>query len=53
MSLLPPSIKWKLFFKAQAGNSKYLNDGGVIEATVRTDDGAIDLGAQRMMVKYK
>jgi 2-keto-4-pentenoate hydratase/2-oxohepta-3-ene-1,7-dioic acid hydratase in catechol pathway len=51
-SLLPPAIKWKAFFKRQASNPKYLHDGDVIEASVRTDDGAIDLGTQRMTVTY-
>jgi 2-keto-4-pentenoate hydratase/2-oxohepta-3-ene-1,7-dioic acid hydratase in catechol pathway len=51
-SLLPPAVKWKAFFKRQAGNPKYLRDGDVIEASVRTDDGAIDLGTQRMTVTY-
>jgi 2-keto-4-pentenoate hydratase/2-oxohepta-3-ene-1,7-dioic acid hydratase in catechol pathway len=53
MSLLPPSVKWKLFFTAAAKNPKYLRDGDVIEATVSTDDGAIDLGTQRMVVSHK
>lgn len=52
-SLLPPDIRWKLFFASQARNPKYLKDGDFIEATVSTDDGAIDLGTQRMMVRYK
>lgn len=51
-SLLPPAMKWKAFFKRQATNPKYLQDGDVIEASVRTDDGAIDLGTQRMTVTY-
>ena len=51
-ALLPPAVKWKAFFKSQLKNPKYLHDGDVIEATVRTDDGAIDLGAQRMKVVY-
>ena len=34
-------------------NPAYLHDGDVIEATVATDDGAIDLGAQRNVVVYK
>ncbi len=50
--LLPPAVKWKAFFKAQAGNPKYLRDGDVVEASVRTDDGTIDLGTQRMTVRY-
>ncbi|WP_330233766.1 fumarylacetoacetate hydrolase family protein [Nocardia sp. NBC_00508] len=52
-SLLPPAVKWKLFFKGQAKNPKYLQDGDVIEATIATDDGAIDLGRQRTTVRYR
>jgi 2-keto-4-pentenoate hydratase/2-oxohepta-3-ene-1,7-dioic acid hydratase in catechol pathway len=51
-SLLPPDVKWKAFFKRQAGNPKYLHDGDVVEASVATDDGAIDLGTQRNTVRY-
>jgi 2-keto-4-pentenoate hydratase/2-oxohepta-3-ene-1,7-dioic acid hydratase in catechol pathway len=51
-SLLPDRIKWKAFFSNQAKNPKYLRHGDIIEATVATDDGAIDLGAQRTIVKY-
>jgi 2-keto-4-pentenoate hydratase/2-oxohepta-3-ene-1,7-dioic acid hydratase in catechol pathway len=51
-SLLPDRLKWKVFFSRQAKNPKYLRDGDIIEAAVTTDDGAIDLGAQRTVVKY-
>lgn len=51
-SLLPPAIKWKVFFNRQAKNPKYLHDGDVVETTVATDDRAIDLGAQRNIVRY-
>ena len=51
-NLLPPAVKWKAFFRRQAGNPKYLHDGDVVEASVATDDGAIDLGAQRNAVRY-
>jgi len=51
-SLLPAATKWKLFFSAQARNRKYLRDGDVIEATVATDDAAIDLGTQRTAVRW-
>jgi 2-keto-4-pentenoate hydratase/2-oxohepta-3-ene-1,7-dioic acid hydratase in catechol pathway len=51
-SLLPPAVKWKLFFDGQARNPKYLKDGDVVEATIATDDGAIDLGRQRTVVRY-
>ncbi len=52
-NLLPPAVKWKAFFKRQAANPKYLRDGDIVEATVGTDDGTIDLGAQRMTVHYR
>ena len=51
-SLLPPAMKWKAFFKSQASNPKYLHNGDIVEASVATDDGAIDLGAQHNIVKY-
>jgi 2-keto-4-pentenoate hydratase/2-oxohepta-3-ene-1,7-dioic acid hydratase in catechol pathway len=42
------------FLAAQAEkNPNYLHDGDVVEATVATDDGAIDLGVQRNRVVYK
>ena len=42
------------FLRAQfEKNPAYLHDGDVIEATVATDDGAIDLGVQRNVVVYK
>lgn len=52
-ALLPAATKWKLFFKAQAKNAKYLQDGDVVELAVATDDGAIDLGRQRMLVRVE
>jgi 2-keto-4-pentenoate hydratase/2-oxohepta-3-ene-1,7-dioic acid hydratase in catechol pathway len=51
-NLLPPALKWKIFFKGQAGNQKYLHDGDVVEASVSTDDGAIDLGTQRSRIRF-
>jgi 2-keto-4-pentenoate hydratase/2-oxohepta-3-ene-1,7-dioic acid hydratase in catechol pathway len=51
-SLLPDRLKWKAFFSTQAKNRKYLRHGDVVEAVVATDDGAIDLGVQRTVVKY-
>jgi 2-keto-4-pentenoate hydratase/2-oxohepta-3-ene-1,7-dioic acid hydratase in catechol pathway len=51
-NLLPPAVKWKAFFKRQAGNPKYLRHGDLVEASVATDDGAIDLGTQRNTVRY-
>jgi 2-keto-4-pentenoate hydratase/2-oxohepta-3-ene-1,7-dioic acid hydratase in catechol pathway len=51
-SLLPDQLKWKTFFSRQAKSPKYLRHGDIIEAAVATDDGAIDLGVQRTVVKY-
>jgi 2-keto-4-pentenoate hydratase/2-oxohepta-3-ene-1,7-dioic acid hydratase in catechol pathway len=50
-ALLPPTLKWKLFFQRQARNPKYLHQGDVVEAAVGTGDGAIDLGRQRTVVR--
>lgn len=51
-SLLPAHVKWKAFFKRQAKNPKYLQDGDVVEVQVATDDGAIELGKQRTVVRF-
>ncbi|ADG79413.1 fumarylacetoacetate hydrolase family protein [Tsukamurella paurometabola] len=51
-SLLPPHLKWNAFFKRQAANPKYLRDGDIVEATVRSGDGALDSGTQRTVVRY-
>jgi len=51
-SLLPAATKWKLFFKAQAKNPRYLQDGDEVEVSIATPDGAIDLGIQRTKVRY-
>jgi 2-keto-4-pentenoate hydratase/2-oxohepta-3-ene-1,7-dioic acid hydratase in catechol pathway len=51
-NFLPPAVKWKAFFTRQAKNPKYLQHGDVVEASVATDDGAIDLGSQRLAVRY-
>jgi 2-keto-4-pentenoate hydratase/2-oxohepta-3-ene-1,7-dioic acid hydratase in catechol pathway len=50
--LLPDQLKWRVFFSRQAKNPNYLRPGDVIEAAVATDDGTIDLGVQRTVVKY-
>ena len=50
-ALLPPAVKWKLFFQRQAQNPHYLKHGDVVELAIGTDDGAIDLGRQRTVVR--
>lgn len=49
--LLPPSLKWRIYFHRQAQNPRYLKPGDVVELTAGTDDGAIDLGRQRTIVR--
>ena len=51
--LLPPATKWRLFFKRQAGNPKYLRDGDVVTAGIAAPDGGLDLGTQRNTVVGK
>lgn len=51
-NLLPPALKWKAFFSRQANNPKYLQHGDIVEASVATDDGTIDLGVQRLAVRH-
>ncbi len=51
-NLLPPAVKWKAFFSRQAKNPKYLRHGDVVEASIATDDGALDLGTQRLTVRH-
>jgi 2-keto-4-pentenoate hydratase/2-oxohepta-3-ene-1,7-dioic acid hydratase in catechol pathway len=52
-ALLPANLKWRLFFARQEKNQHYLRDGDIVEASVATDDGAIDLGAQRVVVRSR
>jgi 2-keto-4-pentenoate hydratase/2-oxohepta-3-ene-1,7-dioic acid hydratase in catechol pathway len=44
-------VDLKAFLAAQLDNPKFLHDGDVIEATIATDDGALDLGRQRTTVR--
>jgi hypothetical protein len=44
------ATRWKLFFKREAANPRYLHDGDVITATIASPDGQIDLGTQRTTV---
>lgn len=52
-ALLPPAVKWKAFFRRQARNPRYLADGDVVTASIRTDDGELDLGTQCTVVVGK
>jgi 2-keto-4-pentenoate hydratase/2-oxohepta-3-ene-1,7-dioic acid hydratase in catechol pathway len=48
--LLPPATRWRLFFRRQAANPRYLHDGDVITATIASPDRRLDLGTQRTTV---
>lgn len=52
-ALLPPATKWRMFFKRQAANPRYLQDGDVVTASIRDPHGGPDLGAQRTVVVGK
>jgi 2-keto-4-pentenoate hydratase/2-oxohepta-3-ene-1,7-dioic acid hydratase in catechol pathway len=51
--LLPPPVKWQMFFRRQAGNPRYLRDGDVVTASIASADGELDLGTQRCTVTGK
>ena len=46
-ALLPEKKKWEIFMKVQAGRTQYLKPGDVVEASIRSADGRVDLGLQR------
>ena len=48
----PNQMDLMTFLAGQAKNPNYLHHGDVVEATVATDDGAINLGTQRNKVVY-
>jgi 2-keto-4-pentenoate hydratase/2-oxohepta-3-ene-1,7-dioic acid hydratase in catechol pathway len=49
--LLPAPFKWRVFFSRQERNPAYLKAGDVVAASIATEDGALDLGAQRIVVR--
>lgn len=51
-SVLPTATKWRLFFKGQANNPRYLQDGDLVEVSIATNDRAIDLGTQTTKVRF-
>jgi 2,4-didehydro-3-deoxy-L-rhamnonate hydrolase len=44
--LVSDATKWQLFIKKSLANPLYLRPGDRLSLTIRTDDGAIDLGEQ-------
>ena len=50
---MPPATRWKLFFKREGANPRYLHDGDVITAAIASPGGDLDLGTQRNTVIRK
>jgi hypothetical protein len=48
---LPPPLKWRVFFSRQERNPAYLQAGDVITASIASQDGVLDLGTQRTVVR--
>jgi 2,4-diketo-3-deoxy-L-fuconate hydrolase len=51
MGLLPDRRRWDLFVRSQSRSRAYLSPGDRIEASIRTADGALDLGTQHNRVR--
>ena len=49
--LLPDAKRWELFVKGQLRSAEYLQPGDRIVASIRTDDGVLDLGTQHLTVR--
>lgn len=45
------ATKWRLFIKKNLSNPAYLRSGDVLSLSIRTDDGAIDLGEQSTRIQ--
>jgi 2,4-diketo-3-deoxy-L-fuconate hydrolase len=51
VGLLPEDKKWGLFVKNQLRSTAYLKPGDRVVASIRTDDGVLDLGTQHNTVR--
>jgi 2,4-diketo-3-deoxy-L-fuconate hydrolase len=51
LGLLPDRRRWELFVRSQSRRGAYLSPGDRIEASIRTADGALDLGTQHNRVR--
>jgi 2-keto-4-pentenoate hydratase/2-oxohepta-3-ene-1,7-dioic acid hydratase in catechol pathway len=49
--LLPPRLRWQVFFSREGRKPDYLKAGDVITASIATPDGVLDLGTQRSVVR--
>jgi 2,4-diketo-3-deoxy-L-fuconate hydrolase len=50
VTLLVEAARWRLFLKVQSQRTQYLKPGDVVEARIRSEDGALDRGIQRNLV---
>ena len=50
IQLLPDRTFWRLFVKSQRRRPEYLKPGDIMTATIRSADGRLDLGEQRITV---
>jgi 2-keto-4-pentenoate hydratase/2-oxohepta-3-ene-1,7-dioic acid hydratase in catechol pathway len=48
----PKPSEIQAFLRSEASNPKYLQHGDILDVSIATDDGAIDLGTQRTAVRY-
>jgi 2-keto-4-pentenoate hydratase/2-oxohepta-3-ene-1,7-dioic acid hydratase in catechol pathway len=51
VSLLPEKRKWNLFNKIQSKRTQYLQQGDMLELSIKSSDGAIDLGKQTHVIR--
>lgn len=50
-ALLPEETRWQVFVSMQERRAQYLRPGDRVRASIRTPDGAIDLGTQDTVVR--
>jgi 2-keto-4-pentenoate hydratase/2-oxohepta-3-ene-1,7-dioic acid hydratase in catechol pathway len=48
--LVSDAVKWRLFISKAQSNPAYLRPADRISASIRTDDGSIDLGEQATVI---
>lgn len=51
IQLLPEATKWKFFVKGQKRNGRYLQPGDQLATTIRSQDGKINLGIQKNLIR--
>lgn len=51
VGLLPETKKWQLFTKSQKRREQYLQAGDIVESTITSRDGRLNLGTQRHTIE--